>query len=170
MSFFGLSFLRIRAVFIKELIQMRRDRLTFAMMLGVPVMQLLLFGFAINSDPKHLPTAVEVQEQTPVVRTLLNALERSDYYDIITTSENAEQGHALLASGEVAFVITIPLGFTEQFLTGEKPSILIEADASDPSASSSALLYANTIVQRAIARELTGPLAHLRATASRLTW
>jgi ABC-2 type transport system permease protein len=166
MIFFGLSFSRIRAVFIKELIQMRRDRLTFAMMLGVPVMQLLLFGYAINTDPKHLPTAVEIQEQTPVVRTLLNALERSDYYDIIMTSDNAEQGHALLASGEVAFVITVPLGFTEQFLTGETPSLLIEADASDPSASSSALLYANTIVQRAIARELTGPLTHLQATAS----
>lgn len=163
-GFFGLSFARIAAVFIKELIQMKRDRLTFAMMLGVPIMQLLLFGFAINSDPKHLPTAVEVQEQTPVVRTLLNALERSDYYDIITTSANEEEGHALLASGKVAFVITIPLGFTEQLLTGERPQFLIEADASDPAASSSALLNANTIVQRAIARELTGPLAHLNAT------
>jgi ABC-2 type transport system permease protein len=161
-----LSFARIRAIFIKELIQMKRDRLTFAMMLGVPIMQLLLFGFVINTNPKHLPTAVEVQEQTPIVRTLLNALERSDYYDIITTSAHPEQGESLLASGKVAFVITIPVGFTEQFLRGESPQLLIEADASDPSASSSALLNANTIIQRALMRELTGPLAHLRPSAN----
>jgi ABC-2 type transport system permease protein len=162
----GLSRARIGAIFVKELIQMKRDKLTFAMMLGVPIMQLLLFGFAINSNPKHLLTAVEVQEQTPIVRTLLNALERSDYYDIVLTSDNSEEGESLLASGKVSFVITIPVGFTEKFLNGEKPQILIEADASDPAASSSAVLNANTIVQRALVRELTGPLAHLRASAN----
>ena len=163
-GFFGLSRARIGAIFIKELIQMKRDKLTFAMMLGVPIMQLLLFGYAINNNPKHLLTAVETQEQTPIVRTLLTALERSDYYDIVLTSDNPEQGEALLASGKVSFVITIPVGFTEKFLAGETPQILIEADASDPAASSSAVLNANTIVQRALARELTGPLAYLRAT------
>jgi ABC-2 type transport system permease protein len=165
-GFLGLSRARISAIFIKELIQMKRDKLTFAMMLGVPIMQLLLFGYAINSNPKHLFTAVEVQEQTPVVRTILNALERSDYYDIILTSDNPDAGKSLLASGKVSFVITIPVGFTEKFLAAEKPQILIEADASDPAASSSALLNANTIIQRALVRETTGPLAHLSASAN----
>ncbi|MEO1136498.1 MAG: ABC transporter permease, partial [Pseudomonadota bacterium] len=155
---------RIGAVFMKELVQMRRDRLTFGMMFAIPVMQLLLFGFAINTDPKDLPTAVHVEEQTPIVRTLLQALETSGYYEIVMESPDPRESDALLARGAVAFVISIPAGFTERLVRGERPQLLIEADASDPSASSNAIARAEAIFSRALRHDLKGPLASLNAS------
>jgi ABC-2 type transport system permease protein len=152
---------RCGAIFRKELIQMRRDRLTFGMMMGIPIIQLVLFGFAINSDPKHLPTAVIAEEQTPIVRTLLHALETSDYYDLVLTTNDPREGTPLLASGEVSFVISIPAGFTERLIRGDRPQLLIEADASDPSASSNAIGRAQAILDRALRHDLKGSLAHL---------
>lgn len=154
---------RIAAIFIKEVIQMRRDRLTFAMMLAIPIVQLVLFGYAINTDPKSLPTAVHVEEQTPVVRTILNALSTSGYYDLVMSSPDPRDSAALLASGDVAFVVSIPAGFTRQLVRGEKPQILIEADASDPAASSNAIGRAETIISRALRHELKGSLSYLAA-------
>ncbi len=156
------SLTRMYAVFAKELVQMRRDRLTFAMMLGIPVLQLVLFGFAINTDPKHLPTAVHVEERTPIVRTILNALEVSRYYDLVLATSDPRESQDLLARGEVAFVVSIPAGFTSRLLAGKRPRMLIEADASDPAAASNAIAHAQTIVDRALRHELKGPLAHLR--------
>lgn len=158
------SISRIWAVWLKELIQMRRDRLTFGMMLGVPMIQLILFGFAINADPKHLPTAIFIEEQTPIVRSILQGLENSGYYDIVLQTTDPEEGKRLLTSGIVAFVITIPTGFTERLVRGERPQILIEADASDPSASSNAIGRARTIIASSLKRELAGSLEYL-ATA-----
>lgn len=158
------SVLRIWAVFVKELVQMRRDRLTFGMMLGIPILQLLLFGYAINSDPKDLPTAVVVEEQTPLVRTLLQAMETSGYYRFVMQTDDPRESSDLLARGEVAFVVSFPAGFTERLVRGERPQILIEADASDPSASSNAIAQANTILNRALRHDLAGPLAGLSAT------
>lgn len=161
----GLSatFSRILAVFMKELVQMRRDRLTFAMMFGIPVVQLILFGYAINTDPRHLPAALLVEEQTPIVRTLTAALETSDYYDFILQTDDPRRSGDLLARGEVAFVVTIPAGFTRALLRGERPQILIEADASDPAAASSAIGQAEVILARALRHDLTGPVAGLAA-------
>ncbi len=152
---------RIAAIFIKELIQMRRDRLTFGMMFAIPVMQLVLFGFAINTDPKGLPTAVHVEDQSPIVRTLLQALETSEYYELVMTSADPRESARLLARGEVAFVVSIPAGFTERLIRGERPQILIEADASDPAASSNAIARAEAIFARALRHDLTGTLATL---------
>lgn len=155
------SLRRIGAILLKELIQMRRDRLTFAMMLGIPVIQLVLFGFAINSDPRHLPTAVHVEERTPLVRTLLTALETSGYYDLVLESADPRDSARLLARGEVTFVVSIPAGFTERVVRGDRPQLLIEADASDPAAASQALSRADEIVRRALGHDLKGPLAYL---------
>lgn len=152
---------RIWAVFLKELVQMRRDRLTFGMMFGIPVIQLILFGFAINTDPKRLPTAVHVEEQTPVVRTLLQAFKTSEYYEIVLESPDPAESHHLLARGEATFVISIPAGFTERLVRGERPQLLIEADASDPAAASNAVARAEAIVNRALRHDLKGPLASL---------
>lgn len=152
---------RIGAIFIKELVQMRRDRLTFGMMFGIPVIQLILFGFAINTDPKDLPTAVHVEEHTPVTRTLLRALETSQYYDLVLESDDPRDSEHLLARGEVAFVVLIPAGFTERLVRGERPQLLIEADASDPAAASNAIARAEAIVNRALRHDLKGPLAGL---------
>ena len=159
------SLSRILAVFMKELIQMRRDRMTFAMMLAIPVLQLVLFGYAINTDPKDLPTAVHVEERTPIVRSLLTALETSGYYDLVFETDDPRQSAALLARGEVSFVVSIPAGFTEDLVRGERPQFLIEADASDPSASSNAVARAEEIVNRALRHDLKGPLAHLAPRA-----
>lgn len=152
---------RIGAVFVKEVVQMRRDRITFAMMFAIPVMQLLLFGFAINNDPKKLPTAVQIEEQTPMVRTLLTALQTSGYYDILMESDDPRDSERLLASGKVAFVVTIPAGFTDRVIRGDRPQLLIEADASDPAASSNAIARAEAILTRAMRHDLQGPLASL---------
>ncbi|MEO1243090.1 MAG: ABC transporter permease [Pseudomonadota bacterium] len=160
------TFARIAAVFMKELIQMRRDRLTFGMMFAIPIMQLVLFGFAINTDPKALPTAVHVEDQSPIVRTLLQALETSEYYELVMTSDDPRESARLLARGEVAFVVSIPAGFTERFVRGERPQILIEADASDPSASSNAIARAEAIFSRALRHDLTGTLATLAPGAA----
>ena len=163
MSMAGVS-ARIRAIFIKELIQMRRDRITFGMMFAIPIMQLILFGFAINMDPKNLPTAVHVEEQTPIVRTLLQGLETSGYYDFVLETKDPRESESLLASGEVAFVVSIPAGFTERFVRGERPQIFVEADASDPAAASNAIARADAIFTRALRHDLKGPLAHLSQT------
>ncbi len=156
------SLRRVGAVFVKELVQMRRDRLTFGMMFGIPILQLILFGYAINTDPKNLPTALLIGEQTPVIRTLIAGLENSGYYDIVLQADDPAASEALLASGQVAFVVSIPAGFTKQLVRGERPQMLIEADASDPAAASNAIARAEAIVSRALHHELQrGPLSHL---------
>ncbi len=152
---------RIDAIFRKELIQMRRDRLTFAIALLMPVMQLVLFGYAINMDPRDLPTAVRAEESTPLTRAILQGFDNSGYFDIFETVESPAAGERLLERGQAAFVITIPAGFTRDLIAGARPQLLIEADASDPSASSNALARADEIIERAISRELQGPLQHL---------
>ncbi|WJG10716.1 ABC transporter permease [Aliiglaciecola sp. LCG003] len=155
------SLYRIWAILSKELIQMRRDRMTFAMMIGVPIMQLVLFGFAINNDPKSLPTAVYLEENTSMTRAILAGFEVSAYFDVNQRVYSAAQANRLLAKGDVAFVIRIPQGFTKQLIRGEKPQLLIEADASDPAAASNAVSNANKIVLQAISHDVTGPLSFL---------
>jgi len=152
---------RILAVFLKETVQMRRDRLTFGMMFGLPIIQLILFGFAINMDPKNLPTAVLLEEQTPVTRTLVHALETSGYYKIVEEIDDSRETTALLASGKVTFVVIVPAGFTEKLIRGDRPQLLIEADASDPAAASNAIAGAEAIFNRALRHDLKGPLAPL---------
>lgn len=154
---------RIWAIFLKELTQMRRDRLTFAIMAAIPVMQLVLFGYAINTDPKELPTAVHAEESTPIVRSLLRGLENSGYFDPERQCADYRECEHLLASGEVTFVVSIPAGFTADLVAGRMPQLLIEADASDPVAASRALGNANEILSQALRHDLKGPLAKLRA-------
>lgn len=155
------SLARINAIFRKELIQMRRDRLTFAIALLMPVMQLILFGYAINMDPRELPTAVRAEESTPITRAILQGFDNSGYFEIRDTVDSPEAGHRMLDRGEAAFVITLPAGFTRDLIAGARPQLLIEADATDPSASSNALSRAQEIILSAVAHELQGPLSHL---------
>jgi ABC-2 type transport system permease protein len=156
---------RIWAVFLKELVQMRRDRLTFAIMLAVPIMQLVMFGYAINTDPRNLPTVVIAEEQTPIVRSILKGLETSGYYDLVMTTDDPRKARQLLVRGEATFVVTIPAGFTRQLMRGERPQMLIEADASDPVAATVALARADVIIASALKHDLQGPLENLRGKA-----
>jgi ABC-2 type transport system permease protein len=161
---FGISLSRIGAVFLKELIQMRRDRLTFGMIIGIPIVQLVLFGYAINSDPKHLPTAVNVQDPSVYSRTLVRALENSGYFQVTNIIKGEREGAALLASGSVAFVVTVPPAFSRELARGERPQILIEADASDPAAAANAVGAVAQLPATVFNRELTGALSPLRPT------
>jgi ABC-2 type transport system permease protein len=154
---------RLMAVMVKEFIQMRRDRLTFAMMVGVPILQLILFGFAINSDPKALPTAVLVADSSPFARTLVAAMENSRYFAITRTAASEAEIDRLLAEGEVQFAVTIPTGFARDLQRGTRPVLLVEADATDPAATSNALSALSTIARQALNPDLTGPLTALRA-------
>jgi ABC-2 type transport system permease protein len=160
----GFSLVRFCAMVVKEFIQMRRDRVTFAMMVGIPLIQLVLFGFAINSDPKHLPAAVLLADHGPQGRTLLHAIQNSEYFDFVRQVETESEGHEVLARGEVQFVVNIPENFTRDLLRGERPAILVEADATDPAATSNALDSLGTLLDTALENDLKGPLAFLAGT------
>lgn len=155
MSWFGrnvFSFGRLIAMLAKEFIQMRRDRVTFVMMLGVPIMQLVLFGYAINNDPKRLPTAIVALGQDRHARALISAIEASGYFRFVERPKTAAAADAALASGEVSFVVTIPSDFGARVERGDAPTVLVEADASDPAASSGAVASLQTIAERALRR------------------
>ncbi|MBP8219087.1 MAG: ABC transporter permease, partial [Aeromonas sp.] len=152
---------RLWAMIRKEFIQLRRDRLTFAMMVGIPLLQLTLFGFAINGDPKHLPTLVVVQDESPFSRSLVTALRLSDYFAIESTSLGAAEASQQLSRGQVQFVITIPPGFSRALQRGERPVLLMEADATDPSATANAINAMQLLSQSALRHDLQGPLASL---------
>src|SRR5271170_7878613 len=107
---------------------MRRDRLTFAMMVGIPILQLTLFGFAINSDPKHLPTALRLADQGPFARTLVAELTNSGYFELVRITKSEAEVDRLLRLGNVQFAINIPEDFTRKILRGERPTVLLEAD------------------------------------------
>ena len=158
------SVTRFVAVMVKEFIQMRRDRLTFAMMVGVPVLQLILFGFAINSDPKHLPTAVLSADNSPFSRALVAAMANSGYFDVTRAVAGEAELDRLLAEGEVQFAVTIPAAFSRDLQRGARPVLLVEADATDPAATGNALAALATIARQALDPELTGPLLALRST------
>lgn len=159
LEFFSPS--RLWAVVVKEFIQMRRDRLTFAMMIGIPLIQLTLFGFAINSDPRHLPTVVLSADNSVFSRLLVTAMHNSSYFDIIRTISSRAEAMKLLAEGEIQFVLTVPEQFGRRLIRGEKPVLLLEADATDPAASANALTAFREIVNRSIYNELKGSSADL---------
>lgn len=125
------SLSRILAILMKEFIQMRRDRLTFAMMIGIPLVQLLLFGYAINTDPRHLPTRVEMGDDGPAVRAIVKAMETSEFFDIQGTISPGEADE-VLRTNRTTFILVIPPDFERDLLRGEHPDILLDVDASDP--------------------------------------
>ncbi len=146
------SFARLGALLIKEFIQMRRDRITFAMMLGVPLIQLVLFGYAINNDPKSLPAALVATSSDPYTRAIVAALQTTGYYRFDHVAQSAEEAEFLMARGDVAFVVTIPADFGRRVERGDNPQILIEADATDPSVASGAISTLGTVAGQALLR------------------
>lgn len=163
MSRFSLA--RMGAIFVKETVQMRRDRLTFAVMILVPIMQLTLFGFAIDTDPRHLPAAVLLKDDGPATRSFLAALRQSTYVDLTAVVENETQGEDLLRAGRVSYLFVIPAHFERDFVNGVRPQILVAADASDPVAANGALGAVSRIAERAFEADLARLPAHLRGGA-----
>lgn len=153
---------RLGAMIVKEVLQLRRDRLTFAMMFGMPIVQLLLFGYAIDTDPHRLPTAVIAADQSQITRTVLSALNNTGYMRFTHHLSSQDEADALLQQGEVQFVVTIPSDFTRRLVRGERAQILIDADATDPMAAANPLAAAGPSIAQALARDFVGPLAGLR--------
>ncbi|CAA7615393.1 ABC-type multidrug transport system [Candidatus Terasakiella magnetica] len=160
---FPLSWTRVVAIMVKEVIQMRRDRLTFAMMIGVPLLQLMLFGYAINSDPKALPTLVNIQDNGPFARALVSALGNSSYFRVEGEVASMAEAEHRLANGDAQFVVTIPAGFEKALVRGERPALLVEADATDPASASNAVAALTVLIRTALDPALTGPLAGLKS-------
>ena len=158
---FGFSFHRFWAIVVKEFIQMRRDRMTFGMMVGIPLLQLTLFGFAINADPKHLATAVYVQDDGPFGRRLVSAIQKSGYFDILGSLQSEAEVQSALLQGKVQFVLSIPVDFSRRLLRGEIPNVLMEADATDPAATGNAVSALRVFLEGALKNELQGSLSYL---------
>ncbi len=162
----GFSPSRWWAIVIKEFLQLRRDRITFGMIVGIPIAQLLLFGYAINSEPKHLPTAVVISEHSEFTRSFLSAMKNSSYFDFVAEFDSEQAARDALARGEVKFVVNFPPDFTRRMLRGERPAVLIEADATDPAAAGTALATVSELATSVATKDLGGPLAHLRGGAA----
>lgn len=160
-----ISWSRWIGIIVKEFIQLKRDRLTFGMVVGIPILQIILFGYAINTDPKQLPAAVLDADHSLFGRTLLQGLKNSSYLKIDREVSSEAEAERLIARGEVQFVVTVPEDFGRKLVRGEKPSILIEADATDPSATGNALAAVTGVVRTALARDLQGALHTLSTTA-----
>ena len=158
-------FTRLWAMIVKEFVQMRRDRMTFATMIVVPVMQLVLFGYAINTDPKHLPAAVLVRDNGPLTRAVLSSLKNTAYFEFKQEVHDAAELDRLVRTGAVQFAIEIPASFERDVRRGDRPSILVIADATDPVATSSALASLNGVIDSALRRELRGPDAAVKKTS-----
>jgi len=162
-----LSLRRLLAIIAKEAIQMRRDRLTFAMMLGVPLIQLILFGFAINTDPKQLPAALVTTSQDHYTRAMVSAMELTGYYRFDHVVQTGAEAEALIEAGIVSFIVTIPSDFARRVQRGDNPQILIEADATDPSVASGAISTLGTVARHALLREQAAEaLAARQSTAA----
>ena len=144
---------RSGAMLLKEFLQLRRDRVTFASMISIPFMQLVLFGYAINTVPRDLPTAVLVQESSDVSRTILKALENTRYFKVTRRVRDEAEFDRVLQSGQVLFAIEIPANFERDLRRGDRPALLVAADATDPVASGSALGALGQLVQTALVNE-----------------
>lgn len=155
------SWSRFVAVLAKEFVQMRRDRLTFAMIVGIPILQLVLFGFAINADPKALPTALLSSDHSVFSRSFVKAMENSGYFRVTRVVSDRTEGERMLQLGEVQFFLTIPESFSRKLLRGERPVLLMEADATDPAATGNALAALAVLNQTALDHDLKGPLGML---------
>jgi ABC-2 type transport system permease protein len=160
------SWARAWAILIKEWQQMLRDRLTFAMAVAVPIMQLILFGFAINTDPKGLPTVAVIADSGEMAQSVLVALQNTGYFRIDAIETDEKKAEQMIETGTVQFMIVIPPNFTRDVIRGSQPNILLSVDGTDPSASGNAIAAVNVVMPQALAHDLVGPLANLMPSAN----
>jgi len=155
------SWSRWIGIIVKEFIQLKRDRLTLGMVVGIPILQLILFGYAINTDPKHLPAALLDADHSLYGRSILYGLKNSGYFRIDREVSTEEEAEDLITSGKVQFVVSVPEDFGRKLVRGERPSLLIDADATDPSATGNALAAVVQIARTSLTRDLQGTLHRL---------
>jgi ABC-2 type transport system permease protein len=161
MRFFSVA--RWWGIVTKEFLQLKRDRLTFGMIVGMPIIMLIVFGYAINTDPRNLHTAVLRGDQSEFTRSYLAAMRTSGYFQFVSELETEEDARAALARGDVQFVVNIPADFTRRLLRGERPAMLIEADATDPAAAGAAIASVRELALSVSKKDLKGALAPLAA-------
>ena len=161
----GFSLSRMWAVFVKELQQMLRDRLTFAMAVGVPVLQLVLFGYAINTDPKGLPTVVVNADSGSLSHSLLASIQNTGYFKVHAVLDSQVQAQKLLENGQAQFMVVIPMDFTRKLVRGQRPAVLVSVDATDPSASNNAIAALGALAPLALRHDLQGALGPLQPQA-----
>lgn len=161
-AFSGFSWQRLCAMVYKEFIQMKRDRPTLAMMLLMPIVQLVLFGFAINTNPKHLPTAVISQDNSQFSYYFVSALENTQYFNVVAPHATREEADKLMLRGEVEFIVQIPSNFTRDLIRGSRPEILFEANGSDPATSGNAVAAMNQLSATVFDEYLNGSLSSLK--------
>ena len=159
------SLARWWAVVRKEFLQLRRDRVTFAMMIGVPILQMTLFGYAINFDPKHLPTAVIAGDYSEFTRSFIAAMRNSEYFDVAMMVPDEQAGRRALTQGRVLFVLDIPEGFTRDLVKGAHPALRVDADATDSVAVGTALTVLPALARSVLQKDATGPLSGMAASA-----
>ncbi|WP_235603045.1 ABC transporter permease [Piscirickettsia litoralis] len=160
------SYQRFFSVLIKEFIQIRRDPVTIAMLVMIPLIQLVLFGFAINQNPRNLPTVIVSNDHSPLTREFISAIQNTKYFHIINDNSTAQHADQLLASGKTQFIVTIPTHFSEKMIRGESPEILVTADASDPSSTGNAISALNALPNQVFQNNLQGPLNYLQSKAA----
>jgi ABC-2 type transport system permease protein len=148
------SFLKIKALFIKEFIQIRRDRMTFGMMVMMPIIQLILFGFAINNDPRGLPMGVLIYEESVFSRNIIKSFENSSYFKVTQNFTHENQANLALKKGDISFLLTIPAGLERGILRGDQPQILLEADATDPGTVGGALGAIPQLINQSLALDM----------------
>lgn len=159
------SWYKLWAIILKEFTQMKRDRLTFGMMIGIPLIQLVLFGYAINNDPKHLPTAVVAADTSQFTRNILADIQNIGYFTLLDGNKSENEAEYLLRTGKIQFIIYIPQNFSKRLVLGRHPEILIEADATDPAATSNAIGALENLNQL-ISKSFKGPLSYLNVNDS----
>lgn len=152
---------RLWAVIVKEFIQMKRDRVTLSMLIMIPLMQLILFGYAINSNPKHLPTAVLNADHSYLSRTFLQGMQNSDYFQL-NNVKSEQTANKLMRIGKILFIVNIPPGFSHDLIRGEHPNILLTADATESMAAANAIAAINNLSTTVFTRDLQGSLTYLQ--------
>jgi ABC-2 type transport system permease protein len=156
------SFRRFWAILKKEFIQMKRDRVTFAMIIGIPIMQIILFGFAINSNPKNLPTVIVNGDHSPYTRRFVRGLEHTDYFKFIKTDASEKEARYLMATNRAEFILNIPTDFSRELIRGHRPKLLMTVDATDPMLSGSSMAVASLLANRLFNEKWQGALSYLR--------
>jgi ABC-2 type transport system permease protein len=154
---------RTWAVLIKEFQHILRDRLTFAMAVGIPILQLILFGYAINTDPKNLPTVAVVADNGVMAQSVLKSMENTGYFKFVQVLSDEHQAQALISTGQVQYMVVVPANFTRDVIRGDRPSILLSVDATDPAASGNAIAAVNVALPQMLAHDVVGPLSYLSA-------
>ncbi|MBN1684239.1 MAG: ABC transporter permease [Gammaproteobacteria bacterium] len=158
------SIQRLCAIIIKEFIQMKRDRLTFAMIVAIPLLQLILFGYAINSNPKYLPTAVMSSDQSAFTRRFIRSLQDTTYFRVVSLPKSEAMAQKLLRTNRAQFVLNIPSDFSRDLIRGKRPSLLLTVDTTDSMAAANAIAASNILTKDVFDHLLTGALSYLRPT------